>query len=78
MKSLISKLEAVITPEMEAQNREDFTRSAVYVGNGIYMWRKQYSNDMRELFLMGIACIDLRLNQILIDHEHANQTSIHC
>lgn len=77
MKTLIDKLEEHITEDMEDRNREDFLSNAVYVGNGVYMWRGQYSTDTRELFLMGIACIEIRLNQILIDHEATNQVSVH-
>jgi hypothetical protein len=76
MKDLKKVLEDNITEKMEDLHREDFLRGAVYVGNGVYMWRGQYSKDTRELFLMGIACIDIRLNEILKAHEAGNNEAV--
>jgi hypothetical protein len=31
-----------------------FERQAMYLGNGIYKWCNVFSNDTRELWLMGV------------------------
>jgi hypothetical protein len=76
MKDLKKVLESQISKSVENLHYEDFLRGAVYLGNGVYTWRKQYSTDTRELFLMGIACIDIRLNEILKAHETSDNDII--
>ena len=56
-KKRIKYLESLLPqPEVdiEPKYRKEFEKFARYLGNGIYSWMGIYSNDTRELWLMGV------------------------
>ena len=56
--TIIEQLESKINAAMEKKHWNEFEKQTSYLGNGVYSWRDQYSTDTRELFLMGIACVE--------------------
>jgi len=40
--------------KLEKKYQSNFEKYARYMGNGVYTWKGIYTNDTRELFLMGV------------------------
>ena len=55
----VENLEALLPPGFKNSKQysdsfENFARFGVYLNNGIYGWRGNYSVNTRELFVMGL------------------------